>query len=273
MFVNKDTVLRGRNSGFRKARRPGPWFQLVDDGADTGDAVLKIYDEIDDVYGLSAAEFTDTLFAIDADNITLRINSPGGLIFDGLAIYHSVRDHPARVTSRIDGVAASIAGVIALAADRVVMSSPASYFMIHNPTAVAMGDGEELMRTTEFVMRMTDNFAQLYADRSGRDQEDIRAEMAAETWFIGEEAIEAGFADEVIDHVDTSQATQLAARFNFARFQHTPTALRHPPGWFSGDARPEAPAGDRPGPATRDHDARDRSIARRRMRADVAART
>lgn len=247
MLIERTTQSRGRASGFRKARRKGPWFQLEDDGAAGGEAVLKIYDEIDEVYGLGAAEFTAELDQIEAERIRLRINSPGGLIFDGLAIYHALRDHSAWITAQIDGVAASIASVIALAGDELIMASPASYFMIHNPTGVAIGDSDEMLRTAELLERMNGNFADLYAGRSGRPAETIRAEMAAETWFIGAEAVEAGFADMVISDGQEDQETQglaLAARFNWSGFRNAPEALRHPP------QRPAREAGPPPAPET-----------------------
>ncbi len=247
MLINRDTQARGRASGFRKARRKGPWFQVEDNGAGGGEAVLKIYDEIDEVYGLGAKDFTAELDAIEAEQIRLRINSPGGLIFDGLAIYHALRDHPARVVAQVDGVAASIASVIALAGDEVIMSSPASYFMIHNPTGVGIGDSAELLRTAELLERMEGNFAELYAARTGRPVETIRSEMAEETWFIGAEAVEAGFANEVIDGQEgqEGEALQLAARFNWSRFQHAPEALRHPPPRLDIEERSKAPPEDR----------------------------
>lgn len=269
MLIDRPTLERGRSSGFRKARRKGPWFEMQDDGADSGEAVLKIYDEIDSVYGLGAEEFTAALDAVEADRLTVRINSPGGLIFDGLAIYHALRDHPATVTTRVDGVAASIASVIALAGDRVVMSSPASYFMIHNPTGVAVGSSEELLRTAELLERMEGSFAKLYSAKTGRFESELREEMAAESWFIGEEAVEMGFADEVTAYVDETAALELAARFNFAGFTNAPEALRHPAPGHADGARAGAAPGDRPAPASRP---RARGYARRRMRLAIAAR-
>lgn len=182
---------------------PGPdgaetWYRITNTmDADTGTAVasVHIYGDIGS-WGISAASFVDELKAVDAPEIQLYINSPGGEVFDGLAIHNALRSHRARVIVQVDSLAASIASVIAMAGDRIVMS-PHSQMMIHDASGVSMGDAAELREYADFLDRQSDNIAAVYAERAGGTAGQWRKRMKAETWYFADEAVEAGLADEV----------------------------------------------------------------------------
>lgn len=196
-------------------------------------AEVLIYDAVgEDVFGggLSAESFIADLRAIDSDvALDVRINSPGGSVFDGLAIYNLLSAHPADVTVWVDGVAASIASLIAMAGDSIRMPKNAR-LMIHRPmgpSAMAFGDAGTLReaateneRTAALLESVEDDLVGTYVDRTGQTEHQIREWMQAETWFNGPEAVAAGFADEV-----TNEAGRLAASFDLTMFQKTPKEL------------------------------------------------
>ncbi|MEV0197364.1 head maturation protease, ClpP-related [Nonomuraea sp. NPDC050691] len=134
-------------------------------------------------------------------------DSPGGEVFDGIAIANLLRSHPAKVTTWVDGLAASIASVIALAGDWVIMQ-PHSQMMIHNPWATCIGDAADMRDAAERLDRQSDNLAAVYAERTGGDMKHRRELMQAETWFTAAEAVAAGLADEVAEHSTPDDTTQ-----------------------------------------------------------------
>jgi ATP-dependent protease ClpP protease subunit len=161
------------------------------------EAVVRIYDEIWWL-GVNAQDLTRELDAITAPSIRVEINSPGGDVFDGIAIYNALRNHPAYVTTRVDGLAASIASVIAQAGDKR-MIQPAAQLMIHNAWGVTMGDTKDHAEMSDLLKQQDAVLAGIYASRSGRPADGFRDLMNAETWLTAEAAIEAGLADEVFD--------------------------------------------------------------------------
>ncbi len=170
------------------------WFEIRNATDDT--AELLIYDEIGGWCGWYADEFVEQLATITAPNLTVRINSPGGSVFEGIAIANALRSHPATVTTQVDGIAASIASVIALAGDRLVMM-PNSQLMIHDASGFCMGDAADMAQMATLLEQQSDNLADVYAARAGGTREEWRARMQAETWYLAAEAVEAGLADEV----------------------------------------------------------------------------
>lgn len=170
------------------------WYRIRN-AADTGDATIHVYDEIG-YWGVTAADFIRELSALDADRISLHINSPGGEIFDGIAIMNALRSHRAQVTTYVDSLAASIASVIAMAGDRVVMA-PHSQMMIHDGSGMCVGNAADMRDMAELLDRQSDNIASVYAERAGGTAKQWRSRMEAETWFTAQEAVEAGLADEV----------------------------------------------------------------------------
>jgi ATP-dependent protease ClpP protease subunit len=171
------------------------WYRITNSTGTPGAATIHVYDEIG-YWGITAADFVRELSSLNATTIDLHINSPGGEIFDGIAIMNALRSHPATVTTYVDAIAASIASVIAMAGDRIVMA-PHSQLMIHDGSALCVGNAANMRETAELLDRQSDNIAAVYAERAGGDVAEWRARMTAETWYTAAEAVAAGLADEI----------------------------------------------------------------------------
>lgn len=170
------------------------WYK-VENKADTTPTVY-LYDEIGG-YGVTAPDFINELNAIDADVISVHINSVGGEVYEGFAIYQALKDHRATVEITVDALAASIASVIAMAGDKVTMARNAE-MMIHDGMVMTMGNAAELRKTVDMLDRVSNNIASVYAERTGvGTSETWRDSMLAETWYSADEAVAAGLADEV----------------------------------------------------------------------------
>jgi ATP-dependent protease ClpP protease subunit len=170
------------------------WYRI--ENLAGGTAAVYIYDEIG-YWGVTASDFVAELSELTGVNaIDLHINSPGGEVFDGLAIMNCLRSHPAAVTTYVDGLAASIASVIAMAGDRIVMG-PHSQLMVHEGSGLCIGDAAEMRKMADLLDFQSDNIAGVYQARAGGTVEEWRAVMVAETWYTAEEAVAAGLADEV----------------------------------------------------------------------------
>jgi ATP-dependent Clp protease, protease subunit len=181
-------------------------------------AEIVIYDEIG-AFGIPAKAFLDELKALGpVAELTVRINSPGGSVFDGVAIYNALKRHDAAITVWIDGIAASIASTIAMAGDEIVMPENA-LLMLHDPSALVLGTAADMRAMAEALDRMKAGMVAAYRDKSGRDDAEIAALMAAETWLSAEEAVDLGFADRV------EQPVRMAAHFDLSRFRNTPPQL------------------------------------------------
>ena len=186
---------------------------------EAGRAEILLYDAIDPWYGISAKQFHDELKALGpVDAIDLRINSPGGSITEGMAIYSILKRQTAKVTAHIDGLAASMASIVAMAAGEIVMAEGA-YLMIHNPLGVVVGDSQEMRDLADLLDKMKSQLVNIYAVRSKQSAEAVAALMDAETWFTADEAIAGGFADR------TSPELALAAALDPGRFSHPPQSL------------------------------------------------
>lgn len=180
-----------------------PWYYIRDVAAPETDeeeasdpaAEVFIYDEIGGSFGVDANEFIQDLQGIKAKDITVRINSPGGSVFDAIAIYNSLVQHPANVTTRVDAMAASAASIIAMAGDKVEMMV-GSQLMIHDAMGTEMGNAKEMREMAKFLDVQSDNLASIYAEKGG-DKQDWRALMLAETWMFANEAVDMGLADSV----------------------------------------------------------------------------
>ena len=192
-----------------------PWFEIkAQAGEDT--AEILIYDEIGSDWfgeGVTAKQFVKDLAALDVANLNVRINSPGGSVFDGAAIFNAIKRHKAAVTTYIDGMALSIASVIAEAGDKVVMADNA-LFMIHQPFGMVRGTAEDMRGTAEALDKVSETIRNVYKDKSGKSEEDLRAAMDAETWYTAQEALDAGFVDEVGETIHMAAAMDLG-RFGF----------------------------------------------------------
>lgn len=177
------------------------WFKITN-ADDKDEATLYIYEEImsgmwAEYFGaVSAQGMIDQLNEITASTINIRINSPGGEVFEAIAIYNALVSHSATINVYVDALAASAASVIAMAGDKLTMMVGAQ-MMIHDAMGYGMGNAKELRDYAEFLDRQSDNIASIYAARSGAETSDMRDLMLAETWMFADEAVALNFADEV----------------------------------------------------------------------------
>lgn len=162
----------------------------------TREATVYLYDVIDSWWGIDAAEFVKDLNAIDADVIHLRINSPGGVTTDAEAIQVALQQHSARIVAHIDGLAASAATYIALAAEEIEISD-GGLFMIHNAWTCSCGSAEDMRYVAELLDKIDANIVRDYMKRTGKDEDQIKQWMSDSTWFDAEEALENGFVDRI----------------------------------------------------------------------------
>lgn len=174
------------------------WFRLQHD-AESRAAKLHVYGTIgssewwDDVASPSLVRELD---ALDVDEITMYVNSPGGIADDGVAIMNALARNKATVVAYVDGLAASAASIVLLGADEIVMGA-GSRLMIHDAWSIAWGQASVLEKAAERLDKLSQTLAGLYAQRAGGEASDWRAAMVAETWYTAEEAVDAGLADRV----------------------------------------------------------------------------
>ena len=173
----------------------GKRFEVVASG--DREVTVYLYDVIDNWYGISSEQFVKELIAIDADVIHLRINSPGGDVFDARAMATALKEHKAKVISHIDGLAASAATYIALAADEVRMSDGA-FFMIHKGWTITLGNADELRGTADLLDKVDLAIANDYARKTAIETDQLLSWMSEEKWMDATEAKELGFVDEVV---------------------------------------------------------------------------
>jgi len=170
------------------------------------DAEIYLYDPIGGWWGVEASAFVRDLMALDADRIDLHINSPGGSAYDGLAMYQALRNHKARITVYVDGLAASAASFVAMAGDRRICA-PHATVMIHEPWGLCIGDAADMDRARAELDKLADNNAALYARRAGGEAADWREAMREESWYTAEEAVAAGLMHEVQEVQEDGEKT------------------------------------------------------------------
>jgi ATP-dependent Clp endopeptidase proteolytic subunit ClpP len=183
--------------GMQPPENAKSWFRIENSAEDTDTTDIYVYDSIGGWFGMYADEFIEALGQVTSKNISLRLNSPGGSVFEGIAIANAIRNHPANVTVYVDSLAASIASVIALAGNRLVMM-PQSQIMIHNASGACYGDATEMTRMADLLDKQSRNIAEAYAQHTGRPLAEWQQYMADETWFTAEEAVAVGLADEAM---------------------------------------------------------------------------
>jgi ATP-dependent protease ClpP protease subunit len=187
-------------------------------------ATIYIYDVIDAYWGVSAADVAATLQGITTPNIDMRINTPGGDVFEARAIMSQLASHPANITAKIDGLAASAGSVIALAADNVQIAE-GGFYMIHKAWSLALGNSDDFRTTADLLDKIDGALVADYAARSGKSVDDIVAWMTAETWFSAQEAVDAGFADSIMPTTGASKGKAKALAFNLGVYDKAPKAL------------------------------------------------
>lgn len=171
------------------------WYSIKAEG--TGPAVVYLYGQIGQDWfgdGNSAKEFAQALDALGSRDVELRVNSEGGDVFEGYAIYSALNRYPGRVTAYVDGLAASAASFLIMAANEVVMGE-ASFLMIHNAWAFTAGNASELREIAERLEAVDGQIVDIYSRRSTKDGDEIREAMAATKWLTAPEAVEWGLAD------------------------------------------------------------------------------
>jgi len=186
--------------------------------------VISIYDIIGEDWwtgeGTTAKRIAGALRSIGTKPVTVNLNSPGGDMFEGLAIYNLLREHPAEVTVRVMGLAASAASVIAMAGDRIEMGL-GSMLMIHNSWGMVVGNQNDMRDAAAVFAECDAAMADIYAARSGRDKDEIGDMMSAETWMRAERAIELGFADATFDAPEYDDQPDAGQRKALARIHAT----------------------------------------------------
>lgn len=187
------------------SKTPSKFFQLVHDNESTN-ADLYIFGDIcawpiESVGEQSGVSIVRQLKELDADEIRVHINSYGGDVAEGLAIYNVLREHKAKITTICDGFACSAASVVFMAGERRVMQ-PASLLMIHNAWTIAMGNAEELRKTADDIEIITQASVEAYKMVATIDEKKIKELMDAETWILPKDAVEYGFATEIDDDDD-----------------------------------------------------------------------
>lgn len=182
-------------------------------------AEIFLYDIIGG-WGISAQGFAKDLKDLGTiKSLDIHINSEGGDVFDGKAIFNLIAQHPARVVSHIDGLAASIASIIALAGNEIRMGEGA-FFMIHNAWGVGVGDAKDLRKTADLLDSVNDSIIDTYEARSKQNRDDIISWMNDETWMTAREAKDRGFVDVI------SEPLKIAAQIQEPRlFRHPPSNL------------------------------------------------
>lgn len=182
---------------------PPCWFS-VKALADGETLNVSIYDEIGG-WGVTAKDFKETLDIYpQAKVINLSINSPGGSVFEGLAIITALEGHPARVIARVDGVAASMASAIAVSADELIVPAD-SYLMIHSPRSISAGEAKDHRKNAELLDKVEKTLAGIYQRKCWLAVERIEEMMTAETWLTGREAVELGLADKLLEPIKQAE--------------------------------------------------------------------
>lgn len=252
-----DVLTMGSAGGtqtFPEVRAQAPAADVAD-----GVATIRLYDPIDswgEWWGVSAKELAQTVDQLPADvtEIQLHINSPGGDVFDGIAIMNTLRATNARVVAIVDGIAASAASFVAVAADEVVMA-PNSELMIHDAWGLCVGNAAEMTAMAGLLAHLSDNIASIYAAKAGGTVAEWRAAMERESWYSAEEAVAIGLADRVDT---TAPAGTASNRFDLSIFNYAGRAAAPPPhthveasGHASTETDAPAPAGAEEGEPAR----------------------
>ncbi len=201
------------------------------------EAEIWIYEDIGMNWfgdGLTSKQFAKDINALGTavEKITVHIDSGGGNVFDGITIYNVLKQHKARVVIHIDGLAASIASVIAMAGDEINIAENAM-MMIHEGQGIAMGPASELRAVADLLDKVNDSIIIAYMKHATVDEEKIIALMAAETWMSAEQAIEYGLADQL------TESLEIAAHCDLARFK-----FKNAPKKFSNEPPPEPKLGE-----------------------------
>jgi ATP-dependent Clp endopeptidase proteolytic subunit ClpP len=197
---------------------PGPWYRIQNKADDPTVAQVDIYDEIDWLWGVTSRDFRNEIKALpdSVTTIDLHINSPGGDVYEALAIMNTLRQHKADVVTTVDGYAASSAGFIAVGASDELIMARNSELMAHLPWAITVGDAADMRKMADDLDRIATNIASIFADRAGGTVDEWVEVLNAETWWSAQEAVDAGLADRVLDAPKVAPKN----RFDLSIFNH-----------------------------------------------------
>ena len=187
------------------------WFDIKNK-ANSETADIYIYSEVGG-FDVNAKSFINELKSLKDKNIDVHINSLGGSVFDGLAIYNALKTHTKKVTTKVEGICASIASVIAMAGDQIEMAEN-SLFMIHNPFAMSGGDANELRKTADILDKIRNEIADIYASKSKHDAQHYINLMDVESWFNSTETLELGLANTI------TQSLKIENNYDISKFQN-----------------------------------------------------
>jgi len=191
------------------------WYEIKNLSDD--EAEIMIYDIIGWPFN-DASELVRTLNGIKAKTITVRINSPGGDVFDGTAIFNALQNHPAKIITRVEGVAASMASVLAMAG-KETQAYGNTMMMIHDPWVLAVGNHYDLREIADLLEKIGGNLLDIYHTKSKVGKRELRQMMQDETWMTAKEAKEKGFVDTILD------GKSAKAEFDLSIFANCPDCL------------------------------------------------
>lgn len=220
-----------------EVRERGEWFNIAAPRAEGAATEIYMYGEVGGWYGATAVDFVDALRTVAAGPISLHVNSPGGDIFEGAAIHAALAAHKGTVTAYVDGLAASAASFIVMAADHIVMA-PMATMMVHDGMCMTVGNERDHLDSASLLGKLSDTIAASYARRAGGEQAAWRETMRAETWYNADEAVAAGLADEVSgeDPSDPEEdplvPAEMAATFDLSVFNYAGRAKAPAPAAF-----------------------------------------
>ena len=186
------------------------WYNIQNKAGETAD--IYIFDEIG-TYGVTAQDFISEIKGLKDMPINLRINSLGGDVFDGMAMYNVIKRREAKTTVYIEGIAASIATIIALGADEVIMAEN-SLFMIHNAWGGASGEAKDMRKTAETLEKITSELTDIYVKKTGLSYDTLAEMMDEESWLNADEAFALGFIDTISDSI------KVAAKYDVSKFKN-----------------------------------------------------
>lgn len=206
--------------------RTAPREYRIEAKAETDEATIYLYDVIGYDWwtgdGVTAKQFAKDLASIKAGKIHLRINSPGGDVFEARAMVTAIQQHPAHIVAHIDGLAASAASFMAMHADEIEITDGA-FFMIHNGWTLALGDRHDMRETANLLEQIDASIVDDYHGKTGKDRVELAAMMDAETWINARDAVAIGFADRMADAPKDSG--KKAKAWNLSAYEHPPSDI------------------------------------------------
>lgn len=200
------------------------WYSVQNSASDPKAADVEIYDDIIPFVGVNAADFRSEIRALGdgIDTINLHVHSRGGNVYEAVAIMNTLRQHPARVVTTVDSIAASAAGFIAVGASDELNVAENAEIMAHLPWVLAIGDAADMRKTADRLDQIGKNIASIFAERAGGTLDEWMAVLTEETWWSAQEAVDAGIADTVIKAPKRKAAAKPGARnsFDLSVFNH-----------------------------------------------------